>query len=276
VLSQLFCLQSAVHGWSGLARDLATYLPLERVAFATPNDPGPTPVHPQWAAPTTIKMINTIFVQEKNCFLSFKNIAQACFRMFDENVGAQFKVSNTPTLMGWNSMMTVIEILNQLQDLYGKPNMMMLFKNDTLFKSTMTPGDSPEMLFYQIEQCQEIQPIRKIPYSNDQIITTTVCILVQSNIFPLKEFDMLWEAMATKMYLALKTFIHQAYRWHLAAIKLSNTLGQNGYGLKQNFYNILDGTNDTDNNTVTTVMQAAAAVTATGSTTATTTIVTPP
>ncbi len=102
--------------------DLTTYLLLEGVAFATPNDPRQMPVYPQWAAPTTIKMIDATFMQEKNYFLSFKNIAQACFCMFDENVGMQFKVSNTPTLTGWNSTMTIIEILNQLQDLYGKPN----------------------------------------------------------------------------------------------------------------------------------------------------------
>jgi hypothetical protein len=51
-LSQLFFLQSTVHGWLGLAMDPATYHLLEGVAFVTPNDPGPTPVYPQWAAPT--------------------------------------------------------------------------------------------------------------------------------------------------------------------------------------------------------------------------------
>jgi hypothetical protein len=203
-------------------------------------------------------MIDTTFVQEKNYFLSFKNIVQACFRMFNENMGAQFKVSNTPTLTGWNSMMTIIKILNQLQDLYGKPNMMTMFNNDTLFRSAMTLGDSPKMLFYRIEQCQKIQRIGKIHYSNDQIIVTAIRILVQSNIFPLKEFDT-WEAMATKMYPALKTFIHKAYRRQLATIELRNTSRQNGYSLNQNIYNILDGTNNTDNNTVTTVTQAATA-----------------
>jgi hypothetical protein len=49
--------------------------------------------------------------------------------MFKENVGTQFKVSNTPTITGWHSTITVIEILNQLQDSYGKPNMMTLFNN---------------------------------------------------------------------------------------------------------------------------------------------------
>jgi hypothetical protein len=55
--------------------DPATYLLLEGVAFVTLNDPGPMLVYSQWAAPTTIKMIDATFVQEKNYFLSFKNIA---------------------------------------------------------------------------------------------------------------------------------------------------------------------------------------------------------
>jgi hypothetical protein len=71
-----------------------------------------------------------------------------------------------------NLTMTIIEILDQLQDLYGKPNMMMLFNNDPLFHSAMTPRDSPKMLLYRIEQRQEIQRIGKIPYSDNQIIAT--------------------------------------------------------------------------------------------------------
>jgi hypothetical protein len=73
-------------------------------------------------------------------------------------------------------------------------------------------------------------------------------------------------------------FIHKAYGWRLTAIELRNTLGQKGYGLEQNIYNILDGTNDTDNHTVTAVMQAPAAATTMGRTvnTANTTIVIPP
>jgi hypothetical protein len=254
--------------------DPATYLLLEGVAFVTPNNPGPTPVYPQWVAPTTIKMIDTAFMQEKNYFLSFKNIARACFHMFDENMGAQFKVYNTPTLTGWNSMMTIIIILNQLNDLYGKPNMMTLFNNNTLFRSKMTMGNLPKMLFYRIEQYQEIQRIGKIPYSDNQIIVTALRILVQLNIFPLKEFDT-WEAMATKMYTALKTFIHEVSERQLAAIELRNTSEQNGYCLDQNVYNILDGADNTDNYAVTMVTQATAAATTMGDTTATTTIVIP-
>jgi hypothetical protein len=73
----------------------------------------------------------------------------------------------------------------------------------------MAPTGSPEMLFYQIEQCQEIQQIGKLPYSDEQIIANAIRILVQANIFPLKECDT-WEATVIKTYPALRTFFHKA------------------------------------------------------------------
>jgi hypothetical protein len=73
--------------------------------------------------------------------------------------------------------------------------MMTLYQNNVTFRATMAPTDSPEMLFYRIEQCQEIQCIGKLPYSDEQIIANAVRTLIQSNIFPLKEFDT-WEATA--------------------------------------------------------------------------------
>jgi hypothetical protein len=142
-------------------------------------------------------MIDATFLRDKNYFLSYKNIARACFRMFDANIAAQFKVSNTPLLMGWNSTIPIVEILDQLQDSYGKPNMMTLFNNDTLFWSPLTPGNSPEMLFYHIKQCQEVQRIGKVPYLDNQIIATAVRIFVTSNMSSLKEIDVR-EVMAKK------------------------------------------------------------------------------
>jgi hypothetical protein len=211
VLFQLFCPQrAAIHGWSGLAINPTTYLLLEGTALVIPMDPGATGVYPQWGACTTVKMIDTTFLQDKNYFSSYKNLARACFCMFDTNIAIQFKDSNIPFPMECNSTMSVILILNQLQDTYGKPNMMTLFNNVTLFQSPITLTDSPEMLFYRIKQCQEIQCIGKLLCSNDQITANAACILFQANVFPLKEFVM-WEALATKMYPTLKTFFHEAY-----------------------------------------------------------------
>jgi hypothetical protein len=107
--------------------DPATYIILGRIVFVAINNQGPMTVYPQWAAPPTLKMIDATFLRDKNYFLSYKNIERACFRMFDANIGAQYKVSNDSTLTGWNSTMSILDILTQLQDSYSKPTMMMLY-----------------------------------------------------------------------------------------------------------------------------------------------------
>ncbi len=61
-LSQLFCPQSSIHGWLGLEIDPVTYLLLEGTMFIIPMDPNATAVYPQWAAPTTIKIIDATFL----------------------------------------------------------------------------------------------------------------------------------------------------------------------------------------------------------------------
>ncbi len=172
-------------------------------------------------------MIDATFTQDKNYYLSFLNIDRACFKMLNKTVSNQFKVLNTPNLTGWNSTMKIRVILEQLKALYGKPDMMMLFRNNTLFRSPFPATKAPEMLFYRIEQRQEIQTLAQDPYSNTQIINNALCLLMQSNIFPLKEFDT-WETITPKMYPALKTFIHEAYTRRLTAMKLRNTAGLQG------------------------------------------------
>jgi hypothetical protein len=237
--------------------------------FIIPPDPGPTPIYPKWAAPTDAKTIEATFIRAKNYFLSYFYIHRACFRMLDETVSAQFKVSNNSNLTGWNATMSVLDILTQLQDSYGKPDMMTIFKNETLYRSPMAPGSSPEMLFYRIEQCQEVQVIGKVPFTTEQIIANTVRILIGANILPLKEFDA-WEATVIKTWATLKTFFQAAYGRRLTALSLRSTSGQNGYAT-QNMYNVFEGQEeDTDEDTVTTITPittvAAAATTGTAGT----------
>jgi hypothetical protein len=240
-LKQLTCPQSAIHGWSGLAITPSMYLLLEPQPFVEPADPGNTAIYPQFAPTATIKTIDAAFTRDKNYYLSFKNISRACFKMLDDSISNQFKVSNTPNLTGWNSTMMIIVILEQLKASYGKPDTMTLFGNDTLFRSLFPANEAPEMLFYRIEQCQEIQNLAQDPYTPTQIINNVVRLLQQSGIFPLKEFDT-WEAITTKTYPALKTFIHEAYTRRLTALQLRNTIGTQGYAPhnNQNMYNILD------------------------------------
>jgi hypothetical protein len=79
--------------------------------------------------------------------------------MLDSTIADQFKVSNTPNMMGWNSSMSLRSIIKQLETSYGKPNTVSLFHNDVLFQTPFPGTEAPKMLFYRIEQCQEIQTI---------------------------------------------------------------------------------------------------------------------
>ena len=130
--------------------------------------------------------------------------------MLDANVADQFKVSKVPTLIAWNARMSIIDILDQLDGTYGKPDMITLLNNNTLLRSAFNPTDAPELLFYRIEQCQEVQVLAQDSYSDTQVINNAVRSLMQANIFPLKEFED-WEAITSKTYPALKTFIGGAY-----------------------------------------------------------------
>ncbi len=59
-LVQLSCPQSAIHGWSGLAMDPASYLLLEGAAFTIPLDPGPTAIFPGGVADEVAAVINRL------------------------------------------------------------------------------------------------------------------------------------------------------------------------------------------------------------------------
>jgi hypothetical protein len=186
------------------------YALLKPNPFVVPGDPGPALVYTQFVPPATIKMINATFIQDKNYFLSYKNINQTCFQMLDNLVPNQFKVSNTLTLTGWNATMLIQVILNQIEDSYGKPLAVVLFANNALSKSPFHATETPELLFYCIEQCQKIMTLGKLPYTMEQVILNLLCLLMALQIFPLRELNT-WEITTIKTYPALKTFIHEAY-----------------------------------------------------------------
>jgi hypothetical protein len=242
-LSQLECPQSFIHGWAGLASAPHVYALLEVTPFAAPPDPGPTAMYTPFATPAAMKMINNAFVHDLNYFKSLKNIHGACFCMLDELVPNQFKVLNTSTLTGWNSTMSIHEILTQLEDEYGKLSSSALFATDNRFKSAFGANKAPELLFYRMEQCQEIMTLGKMPYTPEQFINNAFCLLMALNIFSMNNFDK-WETQTIHIYPALKTFIHEAYTRHLNAMELCNTSGQMGYGAQPAQHKHNDATKD--------------------------------
>jgi hypothetical protein len=179
--------------------ELNMYTLLEAVPFAIPINPGNMPIYTQFITPLHMKMADAIFLRNKNCYLSYKNINRTCLKMLDENVQPQYKVSNVTTMIGWNATMSIRLILKQLEGSYSKPNMMTIHQKDLLFQSPFLPSKAPEMLFYRIEQCQEIQTTAEDPYTPKQIISNAAKLLMVPGIFPLKEFDM-WEALPNKTY----------------------------------------------------------------------------
>jgi hypothetical protein len=46
--------------------------------------------------------------------------------MLNNSVLEEFKVSNNPALTGWNATMSILDILSQLNMLYGHPELMTL------------------------------------------------------------------------------------------------------------------------------------------------------
>ena len=203
------------------------YALLEPNSFALPGNPGPVAIYTQFTTPGMIKQANNLFKRLQTEHQSYENIRHACFCMLDTNVADQFKVSNIPTLIGWNASMSISDILDQLDGTYGKPDTMTLLQNDTLFQSEFNPTDAPELLFYRIKQCQEIQVLTQDPYTDTQVINKAGRLLMQANIVPLKEFED-WEVITPKLYPALKTFVGGAFMRCILAQQLRNMAGQMG------------------------------------------------
>ena len=244
-LKQLTCPQSVIHRWLGLILAPIVYALLKPNPFQDSIDPGPVAVYIQFATQSMTKMADTIFTREQNEWNSYRNIQQAYFRMLDELVFDQFKVSSVLTLTGWNASMSITDMLDQLETTYGKPDAMTLFANDTLFRSVFSPNDAPKALFQCIEQCQEIAVLACKPYSNVQVINNAVRLLMQVSIFPMKEFDD-WEAVTPKTYPALKIFIAAACTCGILSQQLQNMAGQMGYAPQtRNMYAALDDDDDT-------------------------------
>jgi hypothetical protein len=77
------------------------YALLKPTPFQAPQYPGNVLIYPPFALPEQIKTAKAMFARAQNKYKSYKNINCACFRMLDENVADQFKVSNIPTLTGY-------------------------------------------------------------------------------------------------------------------------------------------------------------------------------
>jgi hypothetical protein len=147
--------------------------------------------------------------------------------------------------------MSIIYIFAQLDATFGKPDAQAILLNDTNFCAPLLLMKTPETLFLQLEECQEVQILALNPYTNKQLIINAVIVLQKANIFPTKDFDD-WEALPIQTWASMKTFFQKSFTLRLNAISMHPTLGQHGYA-NPNPYTIFDAAHkDIDTSTAST------------------------
>jgi hypothetical protein len=161
-----------------MSRDM--YALLTPTPFRRPNDPGPVAIYarsdPANTTPftrTDQATINTAFARERHYYQSLINIKRACFIALDASVNDAFKVSNTPTIVGWHAGVETRAILDKLSQTYGQPTPAALEINDVTFRGPYSAANAPEVLFRRIKNCAEIAIHGNNPYTEKQLTTNT-------------------------------------------------------------------------------------------------------
>ena len=263
-LKRLACPQTAILGWSGLVTPRPLYTLLDPNPFRLPNSPGPQAIYPPSTAgqPPLSRAeqatIDATFIRQRNYYQSYLNIKRACFTVLDDSIDDAFKVSNIPTIVGWNTTMEIMDIFDQLANMYGRPTPAALLSNDQLYRSIYSPADAPEVLFRRIEDCQEVQILGNDPYTPQQLINNAIRLLLATGLYT-RDFDDEWDRQdeADKTWPNLKSFIQAAYTRRLNAT--AATSGGQGYAT-HNAFNALASASDDDS--VDTVGTQIAALTA--------------
>ena len=90
-------------------------------------------------------------------------------------------------------------ILDQLSLIYGQPTPMSLEANDHIFRSPTSAADTPEVLFRRIEECAEKALLGQNPYTDKQLITNTIRLLLTTGLYihAFEDWDQLAEASKT-------------------------------------------------------------------------------
>ena len=127
-----------------------------------------------------------------------QNIERECFTVLDSSINNAFKLPNDPSIQGWHVGMRVIDILDQLSLIYG-PTPMSLEANDHIFQSPTSAADAPEVLFCRIEECAEKALLGQNPYTDKQLITNTIHLLLTTGLYirAFEDWDQLSEASKT-------------------------------------------------------------------------------
>jgi hypothetical protein len=104
----------------------------------------------------------------------------------------------------------VMYILDQLSQLYRQPTPAALELNNNDFCGPYSAAGAPEVLFQRIKECAETALLGNNPYTDRQLITNAVRLLLTTGLYsrPFKEWDCL--ARPTQTWIALCTMIQEA------------------------------------------------------------------
>ncbi len=79
--------------------------------------------------------------------------------------------------------MKVIDILDQLSSIYGQPTPSALKANNHIFRSPTSAANAPKVLFRRIEECTETALLGQNPYTDKQLITNTIRLLLTMGLY---------------------------------------------------------------------------------------------
>jgi hypothetical protein len=132
--------------------------------------------------------------------------------MLTDSINNAFKFSPNPDLTGWNPSMEIVEVMDQLVTTYGCPTLIAFLQNDTLFCSVYSPLNAPEILFHQIEDCQEIHTLGDDPYTPTQLLNNAIRLILRCGLYHciFEEWDR--KDAADKIWINLKPFTQRAYQ----------------------------------------------------------------
>ena len=146
-----------------------------------------------------------------------QNIKRACFTALDASINDAFKVWNIPNVRGWHAGMRVINIFNQLSSTHEHFTPSALEANDNIFQSLTLVADAPKVLFRHIEECAEKALLGKNPYTDNQLITNTIRLLLTTGLY-IRVFED-WDQLAkpAKTWIELRRMTQEAFQHRLNA-----------------------------------------------------------
>ena len=108
--------------------------------------------------------------------------------------------------------MRVMDILDLLSLIYGQPTPAALEANNHIFRSLTSAANSPKLLFCRIQECAEKALLGQNPYTNKQLITNTICLLLTTGLYiqAFEDWDQLAET--AKTWIELRRLIQEAFQ----------------------------------------------------------------